>query len=321
MSESVTQAVEAYERFKKRGSQSTAREYLRHINRFIEISDKPIFECHGGDLEDHYEWMLNDGYAPSSVRVAHAALGDFFNTVDERGGTRGFPEISFEDPTENATPERLDGMHTSAKKRVEGGNEPLGRDEVRDLIENVPQDKPIRNKLIVRLLYQTGIRRSELVNIELDHIHHNERRIDIYAEKTEEQRKVWYKPTLDDLLSLWIEADRNAIYYADESDFLFPSRRSEQMSPQTVTDIVTQAAENAGIQEPVYENHGGQTIRRVGPHTLRKTFGVHFINNGGDISFLMELLGHEDIETTKENYLQYADADLRKSVRQHGPSL
>jgi integrase/recombinase XerD len=197
----------------------------------------------------------------------------------------------------------------------------LDSDEVRALIDNVPQDKPVRNELIARLLYQTGVRRSELVNIKLRDIDREDRRITIYGKKTDDVRKVWYQPSLDNLLSLWIDADRNGVYYAEESDYLFPSRRSEQLSAQTVTDVITEAAENAGIQEEVYENRSGQTIRRVGPHTLRKTFGVHFINDGGDISFLMELLGHEDIETTKENYLQYADADLRQSVQRHGPTV
>lgn len=322
-------SIEAYHSYKEKQSENTAREYRRHVRRFHDYlgnqTAATLWNAHSGHVEDFYECMLNDQeYAPSSVRVAHAALGDFYKQMDKFGaeGRRGFPKVSVDqDPTEHATPERLDGMHTSSKKDVEGGDKPLTPDEVRDLVDNVPPDKPVRNELIVRLLYQTGMRRSELVRVKLDHIDRDKREIDVYGKKTEDPRTVWYQPSLDTLLNLWIEGDRNAVFHSDDSPYLFPTRRGERMSEQTVTDVVTDAAERAGIQETVYENRAGQRVRRVGAHTLRKSFGVHFINDGGDISFLMELLGHEDIGTTKENYLKYSTKELENSVRRHGPSL
>lgn len=120
---------------------------------------------------------------------------------------------------------------------------------------------------------------------------------------------------------MWVDGDRNAVFHAKDSPYLLPTRRQERMDEQTVTDVVTEAAENAGLQEVVYENHAGQSVHRIGAHTLRKSFGVHFINDGGDISLLADLLGHSDIETTKSNYLHYSNKDLRDSVRRHGPSV
>lgn len=324
----VEGAIEAHYLFKKKQSEATAREYRRHVTRFhdylVNHTDVSLWNAHSGHAEGYYEWMLNEkGYSPSSVRVAHASLGDFYEQMDKFGsdGRRGFPQVSFDqDPTEFATPERLDGMHSSSKKNVEGGDEPLTSDEIKRLVDNVPAPT-IRNELMVRILYQTGIRRSELVRIKLDHINHKNREIAIYGKKTEDPRTVWYQPSLDILLDLWIEGDRNEVFYANESPYLFPTRRQERMDEQTVTDVVTDAADRADLQETIYKNRAGQRIRRVGAHTLRKSFGVHFINAGGDISFLMELLGHEDIKTTKENYLKYSDKDLKDSVRRHGPSL
>ncbi|MFC7165752.1 tyrosine-type recombinase/integrase [Halospeciosus flavus] len=334
MSSKVDRAIEAHHSYKERGSKNTAREYRRHIRQFRDYlrgdvdgvesgCDADPFDCHAGHVEDFYQWMLDEGYAPSSVRVAHAALGDFYEQVETYGddGRRGFPTVVVDvDPTENATPERLDGMHSSSKKDVEGGDKPLTRDEVSELVDNVPAPT-IRNELIVRLLYQTGMRRSELVRVKLDHIDRENRRITVYGKKTDESRTVWYQSSLDWHLTQWIESERDAVFNAAESDYLFPTRRDEMMSEQTVTDVVTEAAENADLQETIYQNRAGQSVRRVGAHTLRKSFGVHFINSGGDISFLMELLGHENIETTKENYLKYSEKDLRESVARHGPSV
>lgn len=328
MSATASEAIDAHHSFKARGSENTAREYRRHLQRWQayleEHTDATLWTAHGGHAEDFYAWMLNDeGYSPSSIRVAHAALGDFYEQMDNFGqeGLRGFPQVEFEqDPTENATPERIDGMHKKSKKEVEGGDRPLTRDEVRELVDNVPAPT-VRNTLIVHMLYQMGPRRSELVRIKLDHIDRDKREITLYGKKTDEPRTVWYQKSLDRWLNLWIDGDRNAVLTADESPYLFPTLKSERMDEQVVTDVVTTAAENAGLQEVVYRNRQGRAINRVGAHTLRKSFGVHFLNNEGDISFLMELLGHNDIETTKEHYLKYSNKDLENSVRKHGPSL
>lgn len=331
MSETTNQAdlaIDAHYSYKEKQSKNTAREYRRHIRRFHSYLDKnttvTLWNAHSGHAEEFYQWMLNEkGYAPSSIRVAHAALGDFYKQMMKFGskGYRGFPQVSIErDPTEHATPERLNGMHNNSKKEIEGGDKPLSKDEVVNLVANVPSPT-IRNELICRMLYQTGIRRSELVRIKLDHIDRNKREITIYGKKTEESRTVWYQPSLDTLLNLWIDSDRNAVLTSEESPYLFCTLKSEMMDEQTVTDVVTEAAEQSDLQETVYENRLGQKIRRVGAHTLRKSFGVHFINDGGDISFLMELLGHSSIETTKNNYLKYSKKDLENSIRRHGPSI
>lgn len=330
-------AIDSHYQYKEKQSASTAREYRRHVRRFCDYladyTEATLWDCHSGHAEDFYQWMLNTKqYAPSSVRVAHASLGDFYSTLETFGtdGRRGFPEVSVsQDPTEHATPERLDGMYSQSKKDKRNGDKPLSREEVAELIENVPTPT-VRNELICRMLYQTGMRRSELVRIRLDDIDRNNRHIAVYGKKTEDPRNAWHRPSLDSLLSLWIEGDRNAVFHAEDSDYLFPTRRQERMDEQTVTDVVTTAAENANLQETVYETkrpsnakdgHKTPEVRRVGAHTLRKSFGVHFINDGGDISFLADLLGHDDIETTKENYLKYSTKDLQNSVRRHGPSI
>lgn len=323
----VEQAIEAHHSYKETQSTGTAREYRRHIRGFHEYLEAEtnvgLWSCDSRHAEYYYEWMLQEqGYAPSSVRVAHAALGDFYTQMDKFGedGRRGFPEVDVDqDPTEYASPERIDGMHSTSKKDVEGGDKPLSSEEVTELINHVPAPT-IRNELICKMLYQTGMRRSEIVRVKLEHIDREDRSIAVYGKKTETSRTVWYQPTLDWHLTQWIESERPAVFHAESSDYLFPTKRQERMDEQTVTDVVTTAAERADIQETVYENRAGQSIHRVGAHTLRKSFGVHYINNGGDISFLADVLGHDDITVTKENYLKYSDEERRDSVARYGPS-
>lgn len=330
-------AIRAYHEYKEKQSEGTAREYRRHIRRFRdylkEHTERNMWNCHSGHTESFYQWMKDTkGYSPSSVRVSHAALCGFYDKVDKFGGDgrRGFPNKTPEqDPTEHSSPERLEGMHKSSIKEIEGGDKPLTEEEVAELIENVPAPT-VRNELICRMLYQTGMRRSEIVRVKLDHINQESNHIQVYGKKTEEPRDVWYQPSLNWHLNRWIEAERPAVFHAEDSPYLFPTRIQERMDEQTITDVVKTAAENADLQETVYATkrpesakEGDKTpeISRVGAHTLRKSFGVHFINNGGDISFLADILGHDDIETTKQSYLQYSKEDKENSVRRHGPSV
>jgi integrase/recombinase XerD len=332
----IKQSISAYRRYKETQSESTAREYCRYINYFIEYLNKETdtdpWNCDSGHIEGYFEKMLQDGYAPSSVRIANAGISDFYEQITNYGrdGRRGFPKVSIDrDPSDDATPERINGMEKESKKEIKDGDRPLNSEEVAELINSVSAPT-VRNKLICKILYQTGIRRSELERIKLADIDFEERKIHITDVKTGGTRKVWYQPNLSSLLEMWVEADRPAVFYAEESEYLFPTRRGVRMKEQTVSDIVSQAAENADLQEDIYktkrpttakEDDKTPTIKRVTAHTLRKSFGVHFINSGGDISLLSDLLGHESIETTKESYLKYSDEDLKKSARQHGPSV
>lgn len=326
MPETESAAIAAFYDYKAVQSENTAREYRRYVKKYRDFLDEQtetsLFESHSGHAEEFYQWMLEDGYSPATIQKTHSAISQFFKKLDEFGGKRGFPNVSFRvNPAENASPNRLDGMYSGGTGVKEGNDMPLTRHEISKLVDNVPPEKPVRNRLIIKLLYQTGVRRSELVRIKLDHIDREDRSIRIYGKKTEDSRKVWYKPSLDTLLDLWIDGDRNATFYAEESEYLFPTPRQERMNPEIPTRVVKKAAERAGIQETVFESQAGEQITRVTPHMLRKSFGVHFINNGGDISFLMELLGHNNIETTKENYLKFSEKDLKQSARRHGPSL
>jgi integrase/recombinase XerD len=167
-------------------------------------------------------------------------------------------------------------------------------------------------------LFQTGVRSKEVRNIRLRDINRDERSITVADAKSEKFRTVYYND-LEPLLSEWLDLGRRAsMRPADDSPYLFLTNRSEQLSQNRPNRIVKEAAENAGIQETIYEDAKGGERYRITTHALRHGFARHCVKSGMDISFLKELMGHENLETTKV-YLNYTDQDKQEEVRKHGP--
>lgn len=196
----------------------------------------------------------------------------------------------------------------------------LTPDEIEELIDNVPEPS-FRNELIVRLLWQTGMRQTQLVNVTLDDVDLDDRRIDIWSNKSKKPYSVWYGPSLQPMMQQWLNVERRALApsVAERSEYLFPSSRTEQMRAKSINDhIVKPAAEDAGMQSRSYEDSIGRDRGKVTGHVLRHSFAVQFVRDGGDIRRLQQLMGHSDIETT-EKYLRFKDDEIRKARAQHGP--
>lgn len=182
--------------------------------------------------------------------------------------------------------------------------------------DNVPSPR-IRNELLIKLLWYTGLRSSEIVRIAVDDIDHNEHKIQISDKKTESFRPVWYPERLELLLAEWLDhGARDAIGpYGESSDYLFLTHQSPQMRPSHVSRIVKEAAQNAGVNEVLYVDEGGKKRWKVTGHTLRHSMASYHANKlDTKIHHLKEILGHNDLETT----LKYVkeDEEARKRAMQ-----
>ncbi|QZP38546.1 tyrosine-type recombinase/integrase [Halobaculum magnesiiphilum] len=192
-------------------------------------------------------------------------------------------------------------------------------DDKEAMAEHVPTPT-LRNELILRLLYQTGVRRGELAIIEIDNIDREARSIRVYAPKTDEWRIVYYQPSLDFLLTQWMDSGyRSAYKPAEESPYLFVSERAERLSDHAINQIVKKAAENAGIQDVMYTDGGGQKRHRITAHAFRHGHAVQAIKNDIDIRRLQLHLGHEKIDTTQQ-YLQFKNEEVQAAMKKFNPS-
>ena len=170
-------------------------------------------------------------------------------------------------------------------------------------IFNIPDiTSPIgeRNRLILELLYGTGIRVSELCNIKLKDIDLNNKTIRILG-KGSKERIVFYGDVCAEILELYMSDGRNLLLNKKNNDYLIIGayKNDKPFTTRSVELIINDIIEKAAIN------------KKVTPHVLRHTFATHLLNEGCDILMVKELLGHSSLDTTGI-YTHVSNERLRK---------
>lgn len=283
---------------------NTARNRRADLKRFDAWLAENDIDALEAEPRHVHQWLRAEQgkYAPGTVQSRYDSVKLLYDFLaDLRGDVA-------EHPVEDLKRREFTNGNGSKKH---GGDELsyVTAAEVDKLAGNVPNPK-VRNELLVRLLFQTGLRRGEVTLVELDNIDRENRSIRVYAPKTDDWRTVFYQPSLDFLLDRWVEAYRQKHGTADRSPYLFPTRQSEKLRPQQVNRVARTAAENAGIQEVLFRDADGRPHYRVTAHALRHGHAVHSLKSGIDIRTLAEHMGHENIETTMQ-YLRIVERDVK----------
>jgi integrase/recombinase XerD len=175
------------------------------------------------------------------------------------------------------------------------------------MIAQIDMSKPEshRNRAIIEILYGSGLRVSELVNLRLSDIYRQEGFMRITG-KGSKQRLVPISPVADKWLSYWLE-DRSKLDIKPEfSDIVFLNRYGRQLTRAMIFTIIKMLAKQADIH------------KTISPHTLRHSFATHLLQNGADLRIIQDLLGHEDITTT-EIYTHIEIQDLREAILKYHP--
>lgn len=183
----------------------------------------------------------------------------------------------------------------------------LSLDEIDSMIAQIDMSKPEshRNRAIIEILYGSGLRVSELVNLRLSDIYRQEGFMRITG-KGSKQRLVPISPVADKWLSYWLE-DRSKLDIKPEfSDIVFLNRYGRQLTRAMIFTIIKVLAKQADIH------------KTISPHTLRHSFATHLLQNGADLRIIQDLLGHEDITTT-EIYTHIEIQDLREAILKYHP--
>ena len=139
----------------------------------------------------------------------------------------------------------------------------------------------LRNRLIIELLYATGIRVSELVNIKIKDIDNSNRSI-VVTGKGDKTRIVFFNEITKKCLNEYIKETKNI----RKCDYLIINNHGKQITTRGIRLIMDKVIKETSI------------IKNVHPHILRHTFATHLLNNGCDLLTVQELLGHASISTT-----------------------
>lgn len=310
MAELIDTYLTRVEGLKSEATYTTFKSNLKQFDIWLDDTGYEIAEMDPLELEQFFIEMNNDGYAPNTIASRFESVRALYKFLSGKLG------VIEENPMDDL--KRSDYVEKGTKKHDNTGVVYITPEEKEALCENVPAPT-LRNELIIRLLWQTGVRKSELVEIEMEDIDWDKRAIDVWSNKTKEWRTVYYQPSLDLLMEQWYEGGyRTAFGTAEDSSYLFVSERSEQIAPTTINrKVVRRAAENADIQEVMYTDKGGGKRYRVTAHALRHGHGVHALKSGIDVRTVQKHLGHAKLEMTMK-YLQLIDEDIRDGYRRFG---
>ena len=178
----------------------------------------------------------------------------------------------------------------------------LSVNEVNALLEQpgLSSPKELRDKAMLELLYATGMRVSELINLKLTDL--NMQIGYITCRDEHKERMVPFGKTAKQALASYLERGRRDLLKGQESEWLFTNCNGKAMSRQGFWKIIKYYGEKAGIQADIT------------PHTLRHSFAAHLIRGGADIHAVQAMLGHSD-STTAQMYAAYSGGTVGEAYR------
>ena len=262
----------------KNYSNKTLESYLSDIYYFCLFVKKDLDKVNEEDIRDYQECLNLKKEKSSSIRRRISSLKSFYkflyrnNYIDKKDyplSKVSMPKLEKRLPKFIYYNDLLEIINESSK----------GPDGIRD-------------RLIIEMLYATGVRVSELVNIKVNDIDFNNRRI-VVTGKGNKERIVYYGEYAEEVLNEYL-----SVYYR-KTEYLFVNSRGEQLTDRGVRYIIDKIMEKLSIKV------------HVTPHVLRHTFATDMLNNGCDIKVVQELLGHSSLKAT-EIYTHVTNEKLKE---------
>ena len=238
------------------------------------------------DLDYHFirtylAYLYNNNYSKKTISRNLSALRSFFKYLTSE-------KIIKKDPMTLISNPKLD------KKLPKF----LYYEDVEKIL-NIPDSKtPLgqRDMVILEVLYSTGIRVSELVNIKIKDINRNNKTIKILG-KGNKERYVLYGNVLDKKLDIYLNDGRLKLL-KKTNDYLILNHFGNNITDRSIRNIINKIIKK------------GELEFNISPHVFRHTFATHMLENGAELRCVQELLGHENLSTT-EIYTHVTNERLR----------
>lgn len=246
-------------------SPRTVQSYLFYNKKFLEFVKKEPQNVEEEDIKNYFANLMEKNFSAKSIVLIRSALKFFYDEI------LGKNIVNIKTP-------RIAGKLPVV----------LTREEVKLLINST---KNTKHKLIISMLYSSGLRLSELINLKIEDLELDEKIGWVRGGKGRKDRLfIVPEKIIPDL--------KKQIRGKEGKDFVFQGW-SGAMSPRSVQKIVSIAAQKAGIKKKVHA------------HTLRHTFATHLLEGGEDIRKIQELLGHANLSTT-QIYTHVSTEELKK---------
>jgi integrase/recombinase XerD len=274
-------------------SENTLAAYRADLNtliRWMAEADRRLARLSREDLLDFLAWRMQGGARPRSTARQLSSIRRFYRYLVRES-------LVAEDPSAEIEMPRLGRPLPRS----------VGEGEVEALLQSPDIDKPLgmRDRTMLEVLYATGLRVSELVDLRMDQIDLQQGLVRIVG-KGDRERLVPLGEEAQDWLEKYFQDARKNILGERQSAYAFPTRRSERMTRQAFWHIIKRYAQRAGIS------------RGLSPHHLRHAFATHLLNHGADLRVVQMLLGHSDVSTT-QIYTHVARERLKSMHSTHHP--
>lgn len=277
----------------KKSSDNTFQAYRRDLDKFLEYASRSnIVDFASIDIKvisDFKAYLSNKGLSSSSISRTLSSLRSLFQFLISEG-------ICSENPAKaihNDKAEKADLMVLTSK-------------EIEALLAqpDTSEIKGIRDKAMLELLYATGIKVSELINLNVSDF--NAQLSFIRCGEADKERFIPLYPLAMKSVKGYIDKARKLLISSDSETSLFVNTNGERLTRQGFWKILKAYASDAGIS------------KAITPHTLRNSFAAHLLENGADIHDIQVILGHSDIAST-QRYAQYLKEKMKNSYIKFHP--
>ncbi len=291
--ENTLQDFELYLKIEKGVSENTLQAYITDLKQCLDSCKKTgEKEFAIIELVNIYFDSIQSEKELSTFTLARkmASLRSFFRFLVRENLLKEFPEETLVPP--------------KSRRSIP---EVLTQEEVIKMLEAIePEDAlSLRNRTILELLYASGLRVSELINLELSNIVFPEQMLRVVG-KGNKERWVPFNDIAENFLREYIGAARNELLKNKQSSYVFVNRRGNKLTRQMIFYIVKDAARSAGI------------TKKVSPHSLRHAFATHLLEGGANLQAVSDLLGHAHLVTT-EIYLHVSKEHLQNVLQKFHP--
>lgn len=276
----------------KNKSHNTVLAYKRDTADYLSYLSKENIRLFDADRMTVISYMLKlkkSGKSSTSISRSLASLRAFYAYLSESGTNIKDPTISIEAPH---------GIKKEPKF--------LTVEEV-EILVNTPKTtniKGVRDRAMLELLYATGIKVSELINIDIEDINLNSGLLRCKTKTHERVVPIGRKASL--AVSRYIEEVRPKLILNEGIKTLFVNRSGTPLSRQGFWKILKQYGREAGIDKDIT------------PYSLRHSFAVHLLENGADLEAIRQLLGHTDISATQV-YSKMIDGHIKEVYKKTHP--
>jgi integrase/recombinase XerC len=283
-----------YLKYEKRYSLHTICSYENDLDKFVEFYnfDRDTFDPLAISHHEIRKWivfLMECGYSSRTINRKLSTLKSFYKYLLQENQVKQSPLTNISAPKVN--------------KKLPNFVERDRMDLLLDKVDFGVEFESLRDKLVLELLYLTGIRLSELIGIKVDDVDYNDKNIRVLGKRNKER----IIPVSNELLSSIKEYLNNRMKLdVINTNKLILTNKGEEAYPKLVYRIVRKYLEQV------------TTIEKKSPHVLRHTFATHMLNSGADLNAIKEILGHANLSAT-EVYTHNTFEKLKSIYKQAHP--